>query len=172
MSAFRDFLERCESEAEREFAFGLHEWCESRGGKVGCARRGSGTLILVDDPHPSGLLPNSYDIAAQAKIGRYRLDFHIWPWLSGGQRWTFAVEIDGHAWHERSHQEAAAQRRRDRWCATREIFTIRFAAIEVFNDRLAVATELFEMIEAIDESETEHIRTMLPMEELARVSDA
>lgn len=121
-------LERCESEAERAFVRGMAEWAEQDGRRLDVDHDGR-TFIWTGDRLTYCLLP-------QHRVGKYRLDFlfgfnpsYPWMWLG------VAVEIDGHRWHERTHEQAAAQRRRDRELIfEHKILTIRFAAIEVLDD--------------------------------------
>lgn len=54
---------------------------------------------------------------------------------------VLAIELDGHEWHERSKEQAARDRQRDRALLLANIITIRFTGAEVFADAASCARE-------------------------------
>lgn len=65
-------------------------------------------LANLDTPRGSLVL------TAQECFGRYHVDFEV---RSSNPQITFpriGIEVDGHAWHERTHEQASARSRRDR----------------------------------------------------------
>lgn len=141
MDALELLLSRCESEAERAFAHGAGEYCTST----------SATLYVESGRVVFDEQCRRWFIDQQVKVAGYRLDFLVVPDFPWPMRWKgYAIEIDGHAWHERTHAEAAQQRRRDRELARDHgIYTIRFAAIEVLDDAEAVFSEVEWTLEAM-----------------------
>jgi very-short-patch-repair endonuclease len=120
------FFNACESMAEKKFALGLllDGVCESVEWRK-----------LVDH-RPCAIVrrdSRSIIVAPQYQRRNFRVDFilgHAHPsddWFTE----TLAVEIDGHDWHERTKEQAAADRARDRSLLAECIHTIRFTGAEV-----------------------------------------
>ena len=74
---------------------------------------------------------------------RYRVDFAFasLPSLDAKQR-PLAVELDGHDFHERTKEQASADRERDRALLARGIPTIRFTGSDVYRDPKGVLAEI------------------------------
>jgi very-short-patch-repair endonuclease len=64
----------------------------------------------------------------QHEIAEYRVDLFLE--IDGGQ-FHMAIECDGHDWHERTKQQAAYDRARDRELMCLGVFTIRFTGSEI-----------------------------------------
>jgi very-short-patch-repair endonuclease len=73
------------------------------------------------------------EVDAQTRIGVYRADFTVGRTV---------VEVDGHAWHQRSPEQVARDRRRDRYMTARGWRVLRFTGSEVLRDALACAAEV------------------------------
>jgi len=130
----------CESPAEEAFVEGLFDWAEENSCRV-CSPDGRTFLF-------SSGLTVSYSVTPQFHISLYRTDFLFIPKPGTPSPWHgYAVEIDGHAWHERTASEAAAQRDRDRHFIALHYLPIRFAAIEVFSDAEGCVTAVEFLIE-------------------------
>lgn len=128
MATPRDLmLALCESPAEQAFVDGWLKWCRSINGDY--------DPISVEDDGAVSFGSHRW-IRPQFVLGAYRLDF-----LISSRSCSIAVEIDGHQWHERTHADAAQQRRRDRILLGRRIITVRFAAIEVLDRPWWIAAE-------------------------------
>ena len=149
--ASRDFFgEIIESEAEAAFLDGI----DVHGAKSGYFL--DHECDMGDGPFLQITINKSGDVfflyPQWDGISPFRIDFYISA-VSGPSiihRFSYAVEIDGHAWHERTHRQAADQRARDRRLARCGILTIRFAAIEVLDDSTHAAAELFESLLAFE----------------------
>jgi very-short-patch-repair endonuclease len=69
----------------------------------------------------------------QTQIENYRVDFlfeHVWR---AGRR-RVIVEIDGHDFHEKTREQAAADKARDRFLVARGYRVLRFSGSEVYRD--------------------------------------
>jgi len=77
----------------------------------------------------------------QVKIGKYRVDFLLLDDRGSKQKLT-VIECDGHDFHERTKEQAARDRSRDRWFAAQGISVLRFTGSEVYNDPFGVADEV------------------------------
>ena len=67
-------------------------------------------------------------MSRQERLGDYRADIYLR--IDGGA-FSMAIECDGHQWHERTKQQAAYDRARDRELMCRRVFTIRFTGSEI-----------------------------------------
>lgn len=58
----------------------------------------------------------------------------------------FAIEIDGHEWHEKTKEQAANDRRKDRAYLKNRVLPIRFTGTEVFHDSITCIKDSLEII--------------------------
>lgn len=74
----------------------------------------------------------------------YKPDFLI---IAGSAVITkFAIEIDGHEWHEKTKEQAANDRRKDRTYLKNNAIPIRFTGSEVYHDPMNCVKETLEII--------------------------
>ena len=81
----------------------------------------------------------------------YEMDFCItFGVVEGEVRATgrICIELDGHDWHERTKEQAARDRSRDRALLRAGIPTIRFTGAEVYGDVAACVAEVFKIVDA------------------------
>ncbi|SDQ42975.1 DUF559 domain-containing protein [Pseudoxanthomonas sp. CF125] len=74
-------------------------------------------------------------ITPQAEIGGYKADFLVWFKLKnkvGG----LAIECDGHAFHEKTKEQASRDKARDRAFITAGFPALRFSGSDIFRDPL------------------------------------
>jgi very-short-patch-repair endonuclease len=91
----------------------------------------------------------SFDEAAfiypQTKVGPYRVDFAIWdaslPFSLADPR-IMVVECDGHDFHEKTKEQAARDKKRDRFLQSRGYKVLRFTGSEIWADPSACAEEI------------------------------
>jgi hypothetical protein len=88
---------------------------------------------------------------ADVEILTYRADILIA--VDGNDAMTewLAVECDGHDFHDRTKQQAAYDRARDRELLAQGVYTIRFTGSEIHHDSHRCAVETWGLIEAIYE---------------------
>lgn len=83
----------------------------------------------------------------------YRLDIEVvvedlrLPLSTGYVTHKFAIECDGHDFHEKTKEQAANDRRRERVLMINGYHVIRFTGSEIFDNAKACASEAFEIIE-------------------------
>lgn len=77
-----------------------------------------------------------FTIRQQVQIGRYRVDFVL---EKDGQE--LIIEADGHDYHERTKQQAAHDRSRDRWFVSQGYTVMRFTGSEIWADANQCAAE-------------------------------
>lgn len=90
------------------------------------------------------------DIACmqQVKIGRYRVDFLIaGPSMADESYVTLAIECDGHEFHEKTREQAARDRKRDRFLTMCGYFPVRFTGSEIWHDAVGCAEETANIFE-------------------------
>lgn len=100
--------------------------------------------MILDEPDPLTLV-----VEPQAQLEGWRVDFLIHAWefgrVSGRPQWRrLIVECDGHAYHERTKQQAARDRSRDREFQIRGFGVLRFTGAEIHNDPLGCARQVSE----------------------------
>jgi len=111
-------------------------------------------------------------VEQQAQVGPYRADFLFTVnEIETGNPKQLVVEVDGHDFHERTKEQAAHDKRRDRWMAEQHYAVMRFTGSEVWANPFACAEEVISRLhilrrgqskkEAIARAGFEAIRTML-----------
>ena len=99
--------------------------------------------LMRDCPDPQ----ISLIVRPQAQIGEFRVDFLIHAMnvkASGENRaWRrLVVECDGHNFHERTKEQAAKDRARDRWLTSKDYDVFRFTGSELWRDPMACAEQV------------------------------
>lgn len=94
-----------------------------------------------------------FEITTQYKIEidentKYRLDFYvIFNDMRNKIKREFAIECDGHDFHEKTKEQAKRDKRRDRDLLAKGITVIRFTGSEIYNDAFGCAREAVRTIE-------------------------
>lgn len=85
----------------------------------------------VPDRYLLDITENRYLIVPQCEVGKYRLDFGLF-FFSGDDCLKLAIECDGHDFHEKTKQQAAHDKRRDRAIAAAGYTMLRFTGSEIY----------------------------------------
>lgn len=87
-------------------------------------------------------------IRPQMPIGKYVADFLVEfkNWSNGGIA-LGVIECDGHDFHERTKEQAAHDRRRDRYFQAKGFLIMRYTGSEIYADPVACASEALKMLE-------------------------
>lgn len=80
-------------------------------------------------------------ITPQAGIGKYRADFLLW-FSIGRHHGGVIVECDGHDFHERTKEQAARDKRRDRDLLAAGYPVMRFTGSEIYKDPIGCAEQV------------------------------
>jgi very-short-patch-repair endonuclease len=80
-------------------------------------------------------------------IGKYRADFAFI-----GYAGRLALECDGHDFHERTKEQAAHDRKRDRWMLSQGWTVLRFTGSEIHKSPRGCAVETFAALDRLVES--------------------
>lgn len=121
------------AEARRRYAAAFLQWtakCESE------IERLMGAALWEYFAEVPGI-----QMEPQRQIGGYRVDFAI---CVGRRR--VVVECDGHAFHEKTKQQAARDKRRDRELARLGWPTVRFTGSEIWNAAQTCARDVVEIV--------------------------
>lgn len=105
-------------------------------------------LDLGDEEFGTGDL--LFFLEREVYVGRYRVDFMIE--IDGGANgYRIAVECDGRKWHERTEDQGAHDRSRDRELLTKGVITIRFTGSEIYRDAEACACDVWRCSRFLDD---------------------
>lgn len=108
-------------------------------------RRMNWLLSLGTNPGAVAATIAGWHIIPQFKFGRYRVDFAaVTPGLP-----MVAVECDGHGFHERTKEQVARDKKRDRHFQSAGWRVLRFSGSEIYQDADACIGELMYMLESL-----------------------
>lgn len=89
----------------------------------------------------------------------YRLDISIEVrCLSEGHEYNFAIECDGHEFHEKTKEQAASDRRRERNLMKLGYHVIRFTGSEIYGGSYHCAGDALEIIKKVITMSRERLR--------------
>ena len=90
-------------------------------------------------------------IIPQAQIAGCRVDFAIYSGDLCGKWVMVAIECDGHDFHEKTKEQVARDKSRDRALSAWGVSTLRFTGSEIFKDARACALEISAVLETLVE---------------------
>lgn len=96
----------------------------------------------------------AFTVQPQVDVGNYRVDFMIL--IRGNANLTrIAVECDGHDFHEKTKEQAARDKKRDRDLLLAGVKVLRFTGSEIYRDAIGCFTQIQQAVcqavsEAID----------------------
>lgn len=134
-------MNRCESDLERVFvilaAFGWNKaTIFSYAGEAPPGQVQSGKKYVVD-------------FERQVQIAGYRCDFLLTVRANNGRTKRVAVECDGHSFHDRTPEQASADRRRDRRLIAEGVPTLRYTFSDLTKDPAGSMEDLRQTMMAI-----------------------
>lgn len=80
-------------------------------------------------------------ITPQAEVAGYRVDFLLW-FARGRELRGIAIECDGHDFHEKTKEQAARDKKRDREINVAGFPVIRFTGSEIYRDPVGCAEQI------------------------------
>lgn len=109
------------------------------------------TTGVIAQSGPSKTCPtDSIHVTAQMKIGSRRVDYVVWAY--SGVTWKrLLVECDGHEFHERTKEQAAADRSFDRFVQQQGDKIFRFTGSEIVNEPIGCAMQVMRWADSIVE---------------------
>ena len=112
-----------------------------------------GDVLSIRDLPPA----SRFALSLQFKVSSYRVDFLLDDRLRDVKA---VIEADGHAFHERTSDQAAYDRARDREMQTLGYLVLRFTGSEIHHDPWACADNVFKAIERFA-----NVRDGIPVEQ-------
>lgn len=110
-------------------------------------------LMAQESTSGFSMILRKYDIRPQEKVGPYRIDFGVgyhpmepMDVLTNSQSIRIAVECDGHAFHEKTKEQAARDKARERAISLEGWTVLRFTGSEIYKDADACARTVMEQI--------------------------
>lgn len=101
---------------------------------------------------PTGLVAKAvappwqgYYVYPQIVIGEYRVDFYVVGVFAAGTS-AVVVELDGHDFHEKTREQVARDKARDRYLVMQGYQLLRYSGSEVYRDPLAVAWQVMDYL--------------------------
>ena len=106
---------------------------------------------------------HNVSLQPQKEVGQYRTDFVLSPFdhfmscpafqdetikRISEKLPTYAIEIDGFEWHDKTPEQAERDKKRERFIQSQGYTVLRFAAREVLRDPVATAREVSQRISA------------------------
>lgn len=122
---------------------------------------GKSRLYFVEEISDSlQLVPDVFSyISPQAKIGKYIADFLIVTTIGGFSEYII-IECDGHDFHEKTKQQAAHDKKRDRYFTQNGYKVLRFTGSEIYNDVDECVREIDQLIQVCFKSTQEkHLKS-------------
>lgn len=135
-----EYLSECESPIEEYFLAALYADKDLNPYEISFCK----TRPVSDSPCGECIY-----VHQQAEIGRYRADFLIHDCsipLELEKPGFIVVECDGHQHHERTPQQAAHDKRRDRYFQSLGYKVLRFTGSELYQDPTACVYEVLEQL--------------------------
>lgn len=136
-----------ESPIEQLFAAAL--WSRGWGGPVFQMKNGAALSEIVERSRRWGEAMGCVCIqyACQVQLTSYRVDFLVASYVGEGRPPVLvAVECDGHEFHEKTREQAARDKRKDRDLARMGVTTMRFAGSEIWGDAGRCAVEVLGLV--------------------------
>lgn len=99
-------------------------------------------MILREDKSPSKRLDTQIELVPQHVWNNYRIDFAVFSDLS----YPIFIECDGHDFHERTKEQAARDREKDRTVQAAGIPILRFTGSEIFRQPVTCAGTVLHFI--------------------------
>lgn len=93
---------------------------------------------------------NLVRFGAQIEVAGFRLDFLLSRVVVGGRVVHVAVECDGHEFHEKTKEQAARDKARDRELSAHGITVLRFTGSEIWKDAASCAREAIDLLDNAD----------------------
>lgn len=104
---------------------------------------GLGCDLVIGDGDEREASGHTAVLVCQYKAENARHDFAV---LHPRVRAPFLIECDGHDFHERTKEQAARDRSRDRYALTRRRYMMRFTGSEIWRNPFGCADEVIDLV--------------------------
>lgn len=82
----------------------------------------------------------------QKKIGKYTVDFYLSYLSDLGELVQFIIECDGHDYHERTKEQAAHDKKRDRYFTENGYIVLRYTGSEIYKNYQEITKPIYSII--------------------------
>jgi very-short-patch-repair endonuclease len=89
---------------------------------------------------------HGFFLQPQFEVGNYRVDFAFGMTRDTAARKCIAIECDGHQWHEKTKEQAARDKARDRFLMIKGWPVLRFTGSEIHRDAAACAESVVDAL--------------------------
>lgn len=90
--------------------------------------------VVADEAAENAERPlNVIIVRPQVKVGKYRIDFRVSAKVEAGER-SILVECDGHDFHEKTKEQAARDKERDRYITATGAQISRYTGSEIYRN--------------------------------------
>lgn len=144
LDLFCDVSACADSPIERGFGHALAVYWEQFSGHAPLLSRSE-----AETPDSFRSQPVGLNIWTQCKIGPYRVDFFLVLNGGDGSGATLVVECDGHAFHEKTKEQARRDKRRDRELAAAGTQVVRYTGSEINADPYGCARETLSLLRSL-----------------------
>ena len=86
----------------------------------------------------------TWKIFPQYSINKYRVDFLVASKDKDGKSMCVVVECDGHDFHEKTKEQVARDKKRDRYLQKIGYHVLRYSGSEIWNDKCCVSSDLLD----------------------------
>lgn len=106
--------------------------------------------MIVQDGDGEEVDPSDFEfsLVRQKPIGKFTSDFLI-GWTYKDERPKIVIECDGHQFHEKTKEQAAHDKSRDRWMQSQGYLVFRFTGSEIYKNAFGCAFEVYEALLAM-----------------------
>lgn len=101
--------------------------------------------VCLRDDFQSSVAAGLAELDAQKKIGKYTVDFYLSYQTESGLA-EFIIECDGHDYHERTKEQAAHDKKRDRYFTENGYIVLRYTGSEILRDRRSLTGSIWSII--------------------------
>jgi len=121
--------------------------------------RFSGTVVAASERQEaySALERGRAVIVPQHPAGPYQVDFGVIVPTDDGRILAFAIECDGHEYHQATHEQINNDRARERFLMANGWIVVRFTGSEIFQSPSSCLEQFQEIVDA-------HVRRQRPLE--------
>jgi very-short-patch-repair endonuclease len=112
---------------------------------MACKHLSGETFFREWEPDEPDLVGVTRVMETQVPLGPYKVDFVISPWPRD-ERVKIIVECDGHAFHEKTKEQAQHDKARDRELQAMGYRVLRFTGSEIYRDAFRCANEVNKLI--------------------------
>ncbi|WP_160648073.1 endonuclease domain-containing protein [Chengkuizengella marina] len=103
-------------------------------------------MIELVDEFQGEISLNKAKLETQKRIGKYTVDFYFQYINSFDEKLEIIIECDGHDFHEKTKEQAAHDKKRDRFLTEQGYFVLRFTGSEIVKEPRVITESIYSII--------------------------